>query len=177
MQTEWSQESSEAQQEVNSKKKDQNKQTNAKFREIRINVSIGVTSGKTHITGWMFLHLFHPVLFCSHNQKWSFLLPQAEFNLPPCQQLAPPQHSQRHFGHCQDYSHCQRKDYYPLNQWNLCQTQLSFQYSEHFIAACAWGNGSYLVINTEGQPIHHCCRCCMLWVGVIYMGTWNRCNR
>lgn len=88
---------------------------------------------------------FHPLLLCSYNQKWTFPFSQAQFNLPPCQQLVPPQHSQRHFGHCQDSLHCQRKDSYPPNQWNLCQTQLSFQYSEHFISACVWGSGNYLV--------------------------------
>lgn len=51
-------------------------QTNAKFREIRINVSLGVISGKTHIAGWMFLPFsFRPLLFCSHNQKWSSPFP------------------------------------------------------------------------------------------------------
>lgn len=56
------------------KKKLKRQQTDAKFREIRINVSIGVISGKTHITAWMFLpFFFHPLIV---------LQPQTEMILP-----------------------------------------------------------------------------------------------
>lgn len=91
-------------------------QTSAKFKEIRINVSTGISLGKSHINcSDVPALLLSPLIVLQLQPEMILPLPQAEFNLPPCQQLAPPRHSQRHFGHCQDYLHCQRKDCYPLN--------------------------------------------------------------